>query len=72
MFGVDVDFLTGVDRLMLILTLSACWSFICVGIQAPDNEDEVDFADLAMFWYGHIIVGISTIYTIYRTFTQWR
>lgn len=59
----------GMERLLIVFLLSACWVFIFIGIQGQ-NDDDPTILDMIAFCYSHIITIIITIYVFYKIITN--
>ena len=55
----------GIERLMIVLLLSACWCFIYMGIEGIDEEDPTNL-DMIAFVYCHVVTIVVSLYIAYR------
>ena len=55
----------GMERLIIVLLLSACWCFIYIGIAGMDDEDPT-YSDMIAFVYCHAVTVIASLYIAYR------
>ena len=63
----------GIERLLIVFLLSACWVFVYIGINTPE-EDSEEFnnpsaMDMIGFAYSHIVTIIVTLYVMYQIIT---
>ena len=59
----------GIERLLIVILLSACWVFVFIGIQGQDDEDPT-IVDMIAFCYSNIITVVVTLYIIYKIITE--
>lgn len=60
---------TGIERLLIVILLSACWVFVFIGIQGQDDEDPT-IVDMIAFCYSNIITVVVTLYILYKIITE--
>ena len=63
----------GIERLLIVILLSACWVFVYIGINTPE-EDSEEFnnpsaMDMIGFAYSNIVTVIVTLYVAYQIIT---
>jgi len=55
----------GIERLINVLLLSACWCFIYMGIEGTNEEDPTNL-DMIAFVYCHVVTIVVSLYIAYR------
>ena len=55
----------GMERLITVLLLSACWCFVGIGMGGINDEDPT-YLDMIAFVYCHAVTVIASLYIAYR------
>lgn len=63
----------GIERLLIVILLSACWVFVYIGINTPEEDSEEFYnpsvIDMVGFAYSNIVTVIVTLYVMYQIIT---
>ena len=61
---------TGIERLLIVILLSACWVFVFIGIQGQEDDEDPTIVDMIAFCYSNIITVVVTLYILYKIITE--